>query len=97
MISFSWQESLLLLGLWLLAVQPAALPFSYAVTRRHRRRGGTHPILMALGGWVAGTLLGTFTSGFFACQGIDSTVLLLLLSYPPVWLLAWFLARNAST
>lgn len=92
MISFSLSETLLLLGIWLLAVQPAALPFTYATARRHRRRGGAHPIAASLGGWVIGCLLGAFTSALFAGLGVDSAVMLLLLSYPPVWLLAWLLA-----
>jgi hypothetical protein len=96
MITFTLEETLLLLGLWLLAVQPSALPFSYAAARRHRRRGGAHPILVALGGWSVGSLLGAFTSAYFANLGINSTVVLLLLSYPPVWLLAWLLARTAT-
>ncbi|KKK05160.1 hypothetical protein [Micromonospora sp. HK10] len=96
MITFTLADWLLLLSLWLLAVQPAALPFSYAAVRRHRRLGGAHPILVAFGGWAVGSLLGAFTSAYLANLGIDSTLVLLLLSYPPVWLLAWLLARTAT-
>ncbi|MGW5667762.1 hypothetical protein [Micromonospora sp. NPDC003776] len=96
MLIFSLSESLLLLGIWLLAVQPAAIPVGYATVRRHRRSGGSHPILTALGGWLTGCLLGAFTSGFIVGLGVGSEVVLLLFSYPPVWLLAWLFYRTGT-
>ncbi|MGW5671438.1 hypothetical protein [Micromonospora sp. NPDC003776] len=92
---------LFLLGWVLLVLQPGGIALGYAVARRHRRVGGRHPVLVAIVGWFAGCLV---TWLFLAPVGaaldhlnVDSTWLLILLSYLPVWLLAWLIARAAAT
>ncbi|WP_262286139.1 hypothetical protein [Micromonospora sp. MA102] len=84
------------MGVWLLAVQPAAIPVAYVTARRHRRRGGAHPIRAALGGWVTGCLLGALAACLFA-NLIGEPVAFFALSYLPLWLLAWFLHRTETT
>jgi hypothetical protein len=94
--------ALFLLGFHLLVLQPGAIPLAYAAVHRVRRLGAARPwqILAALTGWLVGCVLGTFSlAGLAAIPHMRTAPdwVAFLLSYLPLWLLAWLLRRARST
>ncbi|AEV86285.1 hypothetical protein ACWT_5267 [Actinoplanes sp. SE50] len=82
-----------ILGLLVLVAQPGAIPFAYAVTTRHVRRGGTRPTLAAIVGYLLGCLFTLVCVATFACSDFP-WLWAALLGYVPMWLFSVLILRQ---
>ncbi len=83
----------MLFGTILLLVQAGAIPFTYAVTTRHVRRGGQRPQLVAAGSYLLGCLFTLLCVTAFFCAEFPM-LLAVVLGYVPMWLFAYLILKQ---
>ncbi|WP_436529831.1 hypothetical protein [Actinoplanes sp. HUAS TT8] len=83
----------MMLGMILLIVQPGAIPFAYAMTTRHVRRGGQRPTFVAVGTYLLGCLFTLICVSAFFCADFPM-MWAVVLGYGPMWLYGYLLLRQ---